>query len=349
MEMIKIPFESNPPQKYKIKTADQLDNTPVEWLIPSWIPKRGIKLLFGDGGTGKSYVWGSIVSALSKGNRNLLSQVSSNTEKRILTLSGEDAECVLRSRFEKLNAKMENVFVIGQDSLIVEDEEQPEITFSNGILAEIVEQIKPDLLILDPLQSFIGPTVDMSRRNQMRTAMKPLQVLSAEYDMPVLVVAHSNKRENAENGRDKLADSADLWDIARSVIMVGYSEGDTRFISLEKSSYADHLHTPTKLFSIDDGTVTVRGECSNKLRDFVRDRKSNKMEKTESQKELCQDAMLELLENGEMDSQEFNTRLKNMGFSKRTVDSSRKQLINEGLIRMNKQKSGRLTYITGED
>lgn len=38
-----------------MKTASELDNSPVEWLVPGWIPKRGITLLCADGGTGKTF------------------------------------------------------------------------------------------------------------------------------------------------------------------------------------------------------------------------------------------------------------------------------------------------------
>ena len=334
-------FEPVEQKKYTVKTADKLDNTPVEWLIDKWIPMRGITLLFGDGGTGKSYLWGSLVSALSKGLRTILSSKSSNEEKRILCLSGEDAECILRARLEKLNAKLTNVYVIAQDS------EQPDITFKNGELDKIVEDVKPGILILDPLQSFIGADVDMARRNSIRPAMKPLLDLSAKYNMPVVIVCHSNKRESAENGRDKLADSADLWDIARSVIMVGFSEGDTRFISLEKSSYADHLNVPTVLFSIENGLLAPRGECSMKLRDFVRDRKGNRsgeVEKTDTQKSRCEDKILELLADGQTDAGMLNDLLEREGFGEKAIRYGKKSLKDNGLIEMTRYKDGSASY-----
>lgn len=330
-------------KQYIIKTADQLDNSPVEWLIPDWIPKRGITLLFGDGGTGKSYLWVSLASALSKGNRNVLCSEPS-TETKVLCLSGEDAECVLRKRFESANGNLKNIYAIGQDS------EVPNITFSGEVLEEIIDDVKPGLLIFDPLQSFIGSNVDMSRRNQMRQAMKPLQALSSKHNMPIVVICHSNKREKVESGRDKLADSADLWDIARSVIMCGIGDNNERYISLEKSSYADHLHVPTVLFNIEAGRLVPNGTVSMKMRDFVRERKTNNENKVTTKKSECEDAILSLLSSDAWkNANQLKTALKDKGYGDKTIKTALQSLKAQGFIEMHRLNGGIVEYKQTED
>ncbi len=50
---------------------------------------------------------------------------------------------------------------------------------------------------------------------------------------------HTNKRPGV-SGRGRLADSPDLWDIARSVLMMGRCKNSTEgqiYLSHEKSSY----------------------------------------------------------------------------------------------------------------
>ena len=113
-------------EELTVKSADHLDNSPIEWLIQDWIPRRGITLLCSDGGIGKSFLWISVAAALSNGNRTLLDSSEVNREeKRILCFSGEDPECILRKRFEDANAKLENIFCFAQDT------EAPEITFNS--------------------------------------------------------------------------------------------------------------------------------------------------------------------------------------------------------------------------
>ena len=49
---------------------------------------------------------------------------------------------------------------------------------------------------------------------------------------------HTNKRANV-SGRARLADSSDIWDIARSVLMMGRDKNSEKlYLSHEKSSYS---------------------------------------------------------------------------------------------------------------
>lgn len=324
-----------------IKTADKLDDSPVEWLIPDWIPKRGITLLSADGGTGKSFIAVSILSSLSKGESTFLRyDPKFHEEKTVLYVSGEDPENILRRRFEKAGGKMENILVIAQDS------QAPEIVFGSDILEQIAEQYHPAIMIFDPLQSFIGSSVDMSRRNQMRQALKPLGVISAKYDTAIVIVMHTNKRD--ADGRNKLADSSDIWDIARSVMMAGFTEDKERYISLEKSSYADHLSVPTILFNLEHGAVHFTGTTEKKMADFVQERKQRTAaeEPRQTQKSQCCNSILNILaehSNG-YDSQSLEADLSEIGYSTKTIKSAKAELVGSKYIRYDRHKDGSVTY-----
>lgn len=72
-------------------------------------------------------------------------------------------------------------------------------------------------------------------------------------------------------GRDRLADSADLWDMARAIIMAGYTgENDTRYLSHEKSSYAGQMETV--LFTVENGLPVVTGYSNLRDADYVQQR-----------------------------------------------------------------------------
>ena len=136
---------------YLIKTADELDNSEIEWLIPEWIPCRGITLLCSDGGIGKSFLWVSIASALSKGNRTILdSGPIFRNEKKILCF-------LVRIR----SAFCENVLKILRQNWITYSVlrrilSAPEFSFNSPNIAKTIEKVNPDLMIFDPLQAFIG-------------------------------------------------------------------------------------------------------------------------------------------------------------------------------------------------
>ena len=81
-------------------------------------------------------------------------------------------------------------------------------------MEKIIRAIKPDLCIFDPLQGYIPTEINMGSRNAMHSCLAPLITLGEELGTAFLIVCHTNKRTGAYD-RSRLADSADIWDIAR--------------------------------------------------------------------------------------------------------------------------------------
>lgn len=132
---------------------------------------------------------------------------------------------------------------------------------------------------MDPLQSFLPADVEMASRNQMRGALLPLRAIAAKQGCAVLIVMHSNKKQGV-SGRARLADSSDIWDMARSVLMMGRAKNDGKiYLSHEKNSYARPQQTV--LLHIDDveveGVKTARavfdGYTDKKDADFIEERR----------------------------------------------------------------------------
>ena len=145
--------------------------------------------------------------------------------------------------------------------------------------AKFAAKAGPLLLIVDPLQSFLPADVEMASRNQMRSALLPLRAIAAKQGCAVLIVMHSNKKQGV-SGRARLADSSDIWDMARSVLMMGRAKNDGKiYLSHEKNSYARPQQTV--LLHIDDveveGVKTARavfdGYTDKKDADFIEERR----------------------------------------------------------------------------
>ena len=83
-------------EELTVKSADHLDNSPIEWLIQDWIPRRGITLLCSDGGIGKSFLWISVAAALSNGNRTILDSLEINREENSIAADKEAANIELQ-------------------------------------------------------------------------------------------------------------------------------------------------------------------------------------------------------------------------------------------------------------
>ena len=328
------------------KKISELDDSPIEWLIPGWIPRTGITLLAGDGGTGKGLIWTSLVSDLSKGDGCFLRYEKDAEPKRCLVISAEDPENILRQRFEKAGGSENHISIVGLDTIQYDsiEAEVEGLTFDRPEMEDLIKQTKPDLVICDPLQSFLSRQTDMSSRNAMRHALTRVMNLSSRHQCAFVVIAHTNKRN--ETGRLKIADSADLWDISRSVLMTGKCEKG-RYISLEKGNYCDIATVPTIIFSIENGVVNVLETTDKKMADFVQDQKGWNPGASESTslKQECCNAILGLLSenDGTLEATKMDETLRET-FSLATIKRAKHELVNAKFIRMNRQKGGSVVY-----
>jgi hypothetical protein len=60
-------------------------------------------------------------------------------------------------------------------------------------IEEAVANVKPDLIIIDPIVAYIGAGTDMNQANKVRAPMQRLQILAAKFKCAVVVVRHLNK------------------------------------------------------------------------------------------------------------------------------------------------------------
>lgn len=319
-----------------IPSLDQITLEKAEWLEVGYIPKKTITIVCGDGGVGKTSIWCSIAAAVSRGEQTFLtSRTQMNTgilreNRKVLFFSAEDAvNVVLKAKLIEAGAVEENIFLID-----VSDERFQDVKFSSKYLEKIIAKIKPALCIFDPLQAFIDKKVKMAERNAMRQEIEPLIRLGQSYETTFLLIMHTNKQSNVW-GRQRMADSADLWDVARSVLMVGEisAEDGTGYISQEKNSYA--RQADTVIYQITNGVATWNSTTNKKDKDFV---KAAVKEKNSSNNNDIKDACDFILSTIEERPDkmvlvsDLDDELKAFGFSSYAVRNAKKQLRDAKLV-----------------
>ena len=149
---------------------------------------------------------------------------------------------------------------------------------------------------------------------------------------------HSNKKQGV-SGRARLADSSDIWDMARSVLMMGRAKNDGKiYLSHEKSSYARPQQTV--LLHIDDveveGVKTARavfdGYTDKKDADFIEERRV----RTAETRQDTRSAILNVLSEsrlGSMPSNELRAAvLREVGCSDSTYNRVYSELVKSGEI-----------------
>lgn len=306
------------------RTLDAFEEEEPEWIIPGWIPKEQITLLAADGGVGKTTIWCDILSALSSGTNCILDPPGYvRKPEKVGFLTTEDSvRKKLRKKLRIAGANLHNI--VSPDFLTDKEGNLRDMKFGSEKMRRFIASFKLVICIFDPVQGFIPPDINMGSRNAMRDCMAPLISLGEEYGTTFLVICHTNKRKGAW-GRDRIADSADLWDIARSVIMAGITEDrSTRYLSNEKNNYSQLQETI--LFTIGQNGLPQRiGTTWKRDREYMQDAV---LAASAPKREDCKQFLLNLLDKngGRMKSKEMEEQAKEAGYSGITIRRAKDEL-----------------------
>lgn len=313
------------------KTLGDFEEEEATWLVPGWIPEGQITLMAADGGIGKTTLWCNIIAAISSGRRCILDPPEHTREpQRVAFLTTEDSvRKKLRKKLRLAGANMNNI--ITPDFLADKSGALRDLKFGRPEMGKFVRHFRPALCVFDPVQGFVPPDINMGSRNAMRDCMAPLISLGEETGTTFLVVCHTNKRPKA-SGRDRIADSADLWDVSRSVLMAGYTEDQgVRYLSNEKNNYEQLQET--LLFTIDeDGQAKAEGTTWKRDREYAQDAAaSTAAPKREDCKEWLQQALIEA--GGAMPSKDLEGKAKLAGYSYITLRRAKDELKKAGAVK----------------
>lgn len=314
-----------------LTTMDTVEEKTPEWLIPGYLPKNEICILAGDGGAGKTSVWCAIAAAVSSGSKSFLEPFETvnpftgtyREPGKVIYFSAEDsAEYTLKGRLRKAGATMENIAFLDAG-----DKRFKDIKFDSPDLERIIAANSPALVIFDPIQSFTPPKVQMERRNDMRACMTPMIGWGREYGATFLIIVHTNKQTGAW-GRKRIADSADIWDIARSVMIAGEAGDGLRYLSQEKCNVGPL--SPTILYRLDGGGITFDSTTDKRDREFMLEGQAARYQAPA--REDAKEFILDYLKDGEKETAELDGMMKAQGISKNTLERAKAELRREGKI-----------------
>lgn len=313
------------------KPLEEYQEEEAEWIVPGWIPKGQISLIAADGGIGKTTLWCHVIAALSSGTTCILDPPEfSRQPMKITFLTTEDSvRKKLRKKLRLAGANMKNIITpdfAGDRSGLLRN-----VKFGTKDMDKVLRYLKPVLCIFDPVQGFTPPKVNMGSRNEMRDCMAPLISVGEDIGTTALIVCHTNKRKGAY-GRDRIADSADLWDIARSVMMAGYTdEQGVRYLSNEKNNYAQLQETI--LFTIDeDEQIHKVGNSWRRDREYVM---GAEVATSAPKKEDCKAFIIRTLNEagGAMPTRDLEDIVHNAGYAFKTIRNAKDALKQEKVIR----------------
>ena len=215
----------------RIINMEDVEATEVKWLWYPYIPFGKITIIQGDPGEGKTTLVLNLAALLTRGEKLPESEITAEPIN-VLYQSAEDGLAdTIKPRLIAANADTSRVMVI--------DETDIELSMTDHHLEAAIQQTGAKLIILDPLQAYLGAKVDMHRANEVRPVFKHLAAVAEKYECAIVLIAHLNKTAGMKAAYRMLG-SVDITAAARSILIVGRIKNNptVRVMVHSKSSLA---------------------------------------------------------------------------------------------------------------
>lgn len=214
----------------KIRRMSDVQLQEVRWLWKPYIPFGKITIIQGDPGEGKTTLALRVAAACSTGTA--LPGMEACAPFDVIYQTAEDGlGDTVKPRLIEAGADESRILNIVEDnkSLSLLDER----------IEKAIVQTGAKLMILDPMQGYLGDKIDMNRANEIRTVLKNVAAVAERTGCAIVLVGHLNKASGISSAYRGLG-SIDFRAAARSVLLVGRlrKEPTVRVIVHDKSSLA---------------------------------------------------------------------------------------------------------------
>ena len=304
---------SNAENKLQIRKMSEVELQEINWLWYPYIARGKITMIQGDPGEGKTTLALRLAAACSTGQA--LPGMTITEPVNVIYQTAEDGlGDTIKPRLMEAGADEDRVLNIVED------------TFSLTLLDERIEaaivQTGAKLMILDPVQGYVGEKVDMNRANEIRSVMKNVAAVAERTGCAIVLVGHLNKATGTNSAYRGLG-SIDFRAAARSVLLVGRmkKEPNVRVIVHDKSSLA--LEGKSIAFSLGD-------ENGFRWLDGYNDITADELLcgfNAETKTAAAEQLILDMLSDGEpVLCKTIQAAAKAKGISKRTLDDAKKNI-----------------------
>ena len=284
----------------------------VQWLWYPYIPLGKLTVIQGDPGEGKTTFVLAVIAALTKGEA--LPEREPLDPVNILYQTAEDGLAdTIRPRLDALGADCSRVLVI--------DESKRELSLSDERIRQAMEETGAKLLVLDPLQAYLGAEVDMHRANEVRPILKRLGSVAEQMGCAVILIRHLNKMQGQKSGHRGMG-SVDFQAAARSVLLVGRTKEDPqlRIVVPDKSSLAPEGESIAFALDPEQG-FQWKGYCAYNAEELLGG--STKQVQTKTMQ--AEETLRNLLDKP-APAEEILRRITAAGISERTLMTAKKNL-----------------------
>lgn len=306
----------------KLINMEQVEIEKIDWLLYPFIPFGKVTIVQGDPGEGKTTMVLQIIAKLTKGEAVLPSD-SDESDLEEKTMALEPVNVIYQTAEDGLGDTIKpRLLSAGADCsrvMVIDDNDQA-LTMMDARLEEAIIKTNARLVVLDPIQGFLGTAVDMHRANEIRPLMKRVAVLAEKYHCAIILIGHMNKNSNGKSSYRGLG-SIDFQAAARSVLIVGRikDEPEIRVVCHVKSSLAPEGKSIAFRLDKDTGFEWI-GEYDISADDLLSG--DNRGQKIHAAKEFLK----EILASGSVAQTKVAEEAESRGIKKKTLWNAKKEL-----------------------
>ena len=295
----------------KIIVMDTIEREEIKWLWKPYIPYGKITIVQGDPGEGKTSLILKLASELSLGR--CFGEDELREPINIIYQTAEDGLAdTVKPRLEDSGADCKRIMVI--------DDSEDSLSMNDVRIEAAIRTTGAKLLILDPLQAYLGDKVDMNRANETRDITKRLGTIAEKTGCAVVLIGHMNKGSGAKAAYRGIG-SIDFFAIARSVLLVARIPENPNIRALAQIKNNLEKEGSTVAFEIKDNIFNWVGEYDISIEELLSGfSQGNKSLKAES---FLKDL---LTEEDSYPASEIFAKGKILGISKRTLENSKQEL-----------------------
>lgn len=213
----------------RVTLLADVSSEPIDWIWPRRIARGKLHVLAGDPGLGKSLLTLDVASRITSGSE--WPDGGTATIGNVLVFSLEDdAGDTIRPRVIAMGGDEYRVYVENREATPLSLEKDM------GDLEGLISGTGAVLVIIDPLNAYLGRQADTFNDAKVRQVLSPLSRTASKMKAAILAVMHLNKDEEKD----------DLYRVGGSIGFVGAARLAFAVTGDPKNPETDRLLTPLK-------------------------------------------------------------------------------------------------------
>ncbi|MCD8107025.1 MAG: AAA family ATPase [Oscillospiraceae bacterium] len=302
-----------------VTSYNEIQSKTVRWLWYPFIAIGKITILQGDPGDGKSTMMLNLIAEISTGGATPDGKAL-GVPRRVLYQCSEDGlEDTIKPRLEKCGADCRNVGFINEET-------GGALTLDDERLRQAIVEYRPRLVVIDPIQAYIGGSADLQVAGRARKLMSRLSMWASVYECAIVLIGHLNKKEGQKDLYRSFG-SIDVVAAARSVLQVERDEEDPciRTVHQIKNSLGPTGETFSFEIRSETGFKWLGCDLSPEPQRLISEDK-DKPQAFTTKMEKAAYLIKQLLADRDMSSKEIYERLKEQGIGHRTAEDTKKAI-----------------------